>query len=159
MAGWQKNGGSRMARRSPDRRRSSGKTGLDKAPRAKVPGETEHGLLNAMGKVRDLLVSCTDPSLCVRSKIHAWLCRSGPLSSSIMATQELFAQVARLPTEERRFLAEIIWETVDADLPAQWENDATISAEVERRFEAFKAGREKGLSHDEVFAAAKALAA
>jgi hypothetical protein len=30
---------------------------------------------------------------------------------------------------------------------------------VERRFEAFKAGREKGLSHDEVFAAAKALAA
>ncbi|MFM2178297.1 MAG: putative addiction module component [Verrucomicrobiota bacterium] len=76
-----------------------------------------------------------------------------------MATHELFAQVARLPSEERRFLAEIIWETVDADLPAQWENDATISAEVERRFAAFKAGREKGLSHDEVFAAAKVLAA
>jgi hypothetical protein len=37
--------------------------------------------------------------------------------------------------------------------------DATIAAEVERRFEAFKAGREKGLSHDEVFAAAKVLAA
>ena len=76
-----------------------------------------------------------------------------------MVTHELFAQVSRLPSEERRFLAEIIWETVDADLPAQWENDATIAAEVERRFEAFKAGREKGLSHDEVFAAAKALAA
>ncbi len=76
-----------------------------------------------------------------------------------MATQDLFAQAARLPSEERRFLAEIIWETVDADLPAQWENDATIAAEVERRFEAFKAGRERGLSHDEVFAAAKALVA
>ncbi len=71
-----------------------------------------------------------------------------------------FAQAARLSSEERRFLAEIIWETVDADLPAHWENDATISAEVERRFEAFKAGREKGLRHDAVFAAAaKALAA
>jgi putative addiction module component (TIGR02574 family) len=76
-----------------------------------------------------------------------------------MGTQKLFAQVARLPSEERRFLSELIWETVDAELPAPWENDATIAAEVERRFEAFKAGREKGLSHDEVFAAAKALAA
>jgi len=76
-----------------------------------------------------------------------------------MGTQTLFPQVARLPSEERRFLAELIWETVDADLPAQWENDATIAAEVERRFEAFKAGREKDLSHDEVFAAAKSLAA
>jgi hypothetical protein len=46
-----------------------------------------------------------------------------------------------------------------ADLPAQWENDATIAAEVERRFEAFKAGRERGLSHDDVFAAAEALVA
>ncbi len=76
-----------------------------------------------------------------------------------MTPQELFAQVAHLPSEERRFLAEIIWETVDADLPTQLENDATIAAEVERRFEAFKAGREKGLSHDEVFATAKVLAA
>lgn len=76
-----------------------------------------------------------------------------------MATRELFEQVARLPAEERRFLAEIIWETVDADLPAQWDNDGTIAAEVERRFEAFKAGRERGLSHDEVFAAAKMLVA
>ncbi|HEY1048871.1 MAG TPA: addiction module protein [Prosthecobacter sp.] len=76
-----------------------------------------------------------------------------------MATQEIFAQVARLPAEERRFLAEIIWETVDADLPAQWDDDGTIAAEVERRFEAFKAGRERGLSHDEVFAAAKLLVA
>ncbi len=76
-----------------------------------------------------------------------------------MATQELFAQAAVLPSEKRRFLAKIIWETVDADLPAQLENDATISAEVERRFEAFKAGREKGLRYDEVFAAAKVLAA
>lgn len=82
-----------------------------------------------------------------------------PLTSSIMVTQELFAQAARLPAEERRFLAEIIWETVDADLPAQWENDATIATEVERRFEAFKAGLERGLSHEDVFAAAKALAA
>ncbi|MHB1079031.1 MAG: addiction module protein [Prosthecobacter sp.] len=72
-----------------------------------------------------------------------------------MAVYELFAQAARLSSEERRFLAEIIWETVDADLPAQWEKDSTISAEVERRFEEFKAGRERGLSHDEVFAAAK----
>ena len=76
-----------------------------------------------------------------------------------MASQELVAQVARFPAEERRFLAEMIWETVDADLPARWENDATIAAEVERRFEAFKAGREKGLSHGEIFAAARALAA
>ena len=76
-----------------------------------------------------------------------------------MAAQELFALAARLPAEERRFLAEIIWETVDADLPAQWENDATIAAEVESRFEAFKAGRSRGLSHDEVFAAARALVA
>lgn len=76
-----------------------------------------------------------------------------------MAAQEIFAQVARLPAEERRFLAEIIWETVDADLPAQWKDDATIAAEVERRFEAFRAGRERGLSHDEVFAAAKMLVA
>jgi putative addiction module component (TIGR02574 family) len=74
-----------------------------------------------------------------------------------MATQELFAQVARLPSEERRFLAKIIWETVDADLPAQWKNDATIAAVVERRFEVFKAGRKKGLSHEEVFAVAKTL--
>ena len=44
-------------------------------------------------------------------------------------------------------------------MPAQWENGSTIAAEVERRFEAFKAGRERGLSHDEVFAAAKALVA
>lgn len=76
-----------------------------------------------------------------------------------MVTQELFAQAAHLPSEERRFLAELIWETVDADLPAQWENDSTIAAEVERRFEDFKAGRARGLSHDEVFAAAKALIA
>lgn len=76
-----------------------------------------------------------------------------------MIAQELFAQAARLSSEERRFLAEIIWETVDADLPAQWENDATISAEVERRFEAFKAGRARGLSHDEVFASARTLVA
>ena len=73
-----------------------------------------------------------------------------------MATQELFAQASRLPAEERRFLAEIIiWETVDADLPAQWENDSTIAAEIERRFEAFKAGRERGLTHEEVFATPK----
>lgn len=78
---------------------------------------------------------------------------------SIMITQDLFVQAVRLTSEERRFLAEIIWETVDADLPAQWENDATLAAEVERRFEAFKAGNERGLSHDEVFARAKALAA
>ncbi len=76
-----------------------------------------------------------------------------------MTTQELFPQAAHLPPEERRFLAEMIWETVDADLPARWENDATIAAEVERRFEAFKAGRERGLSHGEIFAAARALAA
>lgn len=76
-----------------------------------------------------------------------------------MVAHELFAQVARLPSEERRFLAEIIWETVDTDLPAQWDNDATIGSEVERRFEAFKAGRERGMSHDEVFSAAKALVA
>ena len=90
---------------------------------------------------------------------HAWHSKDNPLPFIIMATHELFAQAARLPAEERRFLAEIIWETVDADLPAQWEDDATIAAEVERRFEAFKAGRERGLSHDEVFAAAKALVA
>lgn len=94
-----------------------------------------------------------------RIKIHSWQSRNNPLSSRIMATQELFAQAARLPSEERRFLAEIIWETVDADLPAQWENDSTIAAEIEKRFEAFKAGRERGLSHDEVFAAAKVLVA
>ena len=76
-----------------------------------------------------------------------------------MATEDLFAQVVRLPAEERRFLAEIIWETVDADLPAQWEDDSTLAAEVERRFEAFKAGRERGLTHEEVFAAAKVLVA
>ena len=94
-----------------------------------------------------------------RIKIHSWQSRNNPVSSGIMATQELFAQAARLSSEERRFLAEIIWETVDADLPAQWENDTTISAEIEKRFEAFKAGRERGLSHDEVFAAAKTLLA
>ena len=76
-----------------------------------------------------------------------------------MATEDLFAQVVRLPAEERRFLAEIIWETVDADLPAQWEDDSTLAAEVERRFEAFKAGRERGLTHEEVFTAAKVLVA
>ena len=76
-----------------------------------------------------------------------------------MVTQEIFAQAALLSSEERRFLAEIIWETVDADLPAQWENDATIGGEIEKRFEAFKAGRERGLSHDEVFAAARRLVA
>jgi len=75
-----------------------------------------------------------------------------------MIAQELFAQAIRLQAEERRFLAEIIWETVDADLPARWEDDATIAAEVEKRFEAFKAGRERGLSHEEVFGAARLLA-
>lgn len=93
------------------------------------------------------------------SKIHSWQFSDHPLLSGIMVAQELFAQAARLSSEERRFLAEIIWETVDADLPAQWENDATISAEVERRFEAFKAGQSRGLSHDEVFAAARTLVA
>jgi hypothetical protein len=53
----------------------------------------------------------------------------------------------------------MIWETVDADLPLQWQDDTTIASEIERRFEAFKAGRARGLSHDDVFAAAKALAA
>ena len=75
------------------------------------------------------------------------------------ATQELFAHAVRLPSEERRFLAEIIWQTVDVDLPAQWENEATLGAEIERRFEEFKAGRERSLSHDDVFAAARSLAA
>ncbi|MGV3660221.1 MAG: addiction module protein [Prosthecobacter sp.] len=76
-----------------------------------------------------------------------------------MAAKEFFAQAMLLPSEERRFLAEIIWETVDADLPAQRDNDSAIAAEVERRFEAFKAGRERGLSHEAVFGAAKALVA
>ncbi|GEP45004.1 addiction module protein [Brevifollis gellanilyticus] len=75
-----------------------------------------------------------------------------------MIPQELIAQAIRLGSEERRFLAEIMWETVDADLPARWEDDATIASEVERRFEAFKSGRERGLSHEEVFGAAKLLA-
>lgn len=75
-----------------------------------------------------------------------------------MFTKELFAQAIRLQSEDRRFLAELIWETVDADLPAQWQDDATLAAEVERRFDAFKSGKERGLSHDEVFAAAKLLA-
>ena len=75
-----------------------------------------------------------------------------------MIPQDLIAQAIRLDSEERRFLAEIMWETVDADLPARWEDDATIASEVERRFEAFKAGRERGLSHEEVFGAAKLLA-
>ena len=74
-----------------------------------------------------------------------------------MAAQELFAQAIRLQSEERRFLAEMIWETVDDDLPAQWKDDSTITAEVERRFAAFKAGHERGLTHDEVFAAARTL--
>ena len=51
----------------------------------------------------------------------------------------------------------MVWETVDADLPAQWNDDSTIAAEVERRFAAYKAGHERGLTHDEVFAAARAL--
>ena len=92
-------------------------------------------------------------------ELYAWHCNRFPLLSRIMATEDLFAQVVRLPAEERRFLAEIIWETVDADLPAQWEDDSTLAAEVERRFEAFKAGRERGLTHEEVFAAAKVLVA
>lgn len=74
-----------------------------------------------------------------------------------MATREIFEQAVRLPPEERRFLAEIIWETVDADLPAQWDNDSTIVAKIESRYEAFREGREQGLSHDEVFTTAKAL--
>jgi hypothetical protein len=40
----------------------------------------------------------------------------------MIATQELFAHAVRLPSEERRFLVEIIWQTVDADLPARWGN-------------------------------------
>lgn len=99
------------------------------------------------------------PNHATHSKIHSWQFSGHPLFLNIMVAQELFAQAARLSSEERRFLAEIIWETVDADLPAQWENDATISAEVERRFEAFKAGQSRGLSHDEVFAAARTLVA
>jgi putative addiction module component (TIGR02574 family) len=74
-----------------------------------------------------------------------------------MIAQELFAQALRLPAEERRALAEMMWETVDADLPAQWNDDSTIVTEVERRFEAFKAGQERGLTHDEVFGAARSL--
>jgi putative addiction module component (TIGR02574 family) len=74
-----------------------------------------------------------------------------------MIAEELFAQAIRLGAEERRFLAEIIWETVDADLPAQWNDDSTIAAEVEKRFQAFKSGGERGLTHEEVFAAARAL--
>ena len=74
-----------------------------------------------------------------------------------MFTQELFAQAIQLQSEERRFLAELIWETVDADLPAQWDDDSTIVKEVERRFADFKAGRENGLTHEEVFGAARAL--
>ena len=70
----------------------------------------------------------------------------------IMPTEELIAQAIRLAPEERRFMAELLWETVDQDLPSQWQDDATISAEVEKRFAAFKEGRERGLSHEEVFA-------
>tara|TARA_R110002124_G_C8513184_1_gene475441 strand:- start:63 stop:284 length:222 start_codon:yes stop_codon:yes gene_type:complete len=69
-----------------------------------------------------------------------------------MPTEELIAQAIRLAPEERRFMAELLWETVDQDLPSQWQDDATISAEVEKRFAAFKEGRERGLSHEEVFA-------
>ena len=74
-----------------------------------------------------------------------------------MATREILTQVMRLQNEERRFLAEIIWETVDDDLPAQWQDDATITSEVERRFAAYKSGAEPGLAHAEVFASARAL--
>jgi hypothetical protein len=64
----------------------------------------------------------------------------------VMVTQELFAQAIRLQPEERRFLAEMIWETVNADLPAQWSDDSTIVAEVERRYEANKSGQERSLT-------------
>jgi hypothetical protein len=74
-----------------------------------------------------------------------------------MATKELFAQAILLQSEDRRVLAELLWETVDADLPAQWNDEVTLATEVERRFAAFQGGTERGLSHDEVFASARAL--
>jgi putative addiction module component (TIGR02574 family) len=74
-----------------------------------------------------------------------------------MATQEILAQIMRLQNEERRFLAEFIWETVDRDLPARWTDESTIANEVESRFAAFKSGHAPGLTHEEVFSAARAL--
>jgi hypothetical protein len=91
------------------------------------------------------------------AKIYAWHTNLSQLLLPAMAIQELLTQASLLPSEERRFLAEMIWETVDNDLPAKWDNESTISSEVERRFEAFKSGRERGLSHTDVFAAAKAI--
>jgi hypothetical protein len=51
----------------------------------------------------------------------------------------------------------MIWETVDADLPALWSDDSTLATEVKRCFEAFQSGRERSLTHEEVFGAAQAL--
>jgi hypothetical protein len=71
-----------------------------------------------------------------------------------------FAQVARLSSEERRFFGlKSSGRRWLPTCPPSGKTTPTIAAEVERRFEAFKAGREKGLRHDEVFVAAKVLAA
>jgi hypothetical protein len=56
-----------------------------------------------------------------------------------------------------RARSQMIWETVDADLPALWSDDSTLATEVKRCFEAFQSGRERVLTHEEVFAAAQAL--
>ncbi len=74
-----------------------------------------------------------------------------------MQIQELLAQAMSLPSEDRRFIAEAVWDTVDKDLPNAWADEATIATEVERRYEEFRAKGKKGLSHEEVFAAARAV--
>jgi hypothetical protein len=61
------------------------------------------------------------------------------------------------PDPDHCSLSEIPWEPVDVDLPTRWQDESTIAAEVESRFEAFKAGRERGLTHEEVFGADRSI--
>lgn len=73
------------------------------------------------------------------------------------AAHELLLQSLRLGNEDRRCLAEMIWETVDSDLPAILQNEDGIAQHVEQLYADYRAGRTQGLTHDEVFTAARSL--
>lgn len=73
------------------------------------------------------------------------------------AAHELLLQSLRLGNEDRRCLAEMIWETVDTDLPAACQDEEGIAKRVEQLYEEYRSGRKPGLAHEEVFTAARAV--
>ena len=70
-----------------------------------------------------------------------------------MSAEELTAEAMALPLQERVFLAQALWESIEAGLPDTDEQSA--AAEAIRRDEELSSGSAAGRAHSEVLKAAR----